>query len=234
VGLGGPRSPAVHRGARVLDAISSGAASTPAALGVVLGLPKSSIADLLGTLEDAGLVARGADGSLHAGARWADLSDPDAVAHRVFRACATTDLDGHTISLVQLFGNQIVFVDVRLGRHPLPLTPRPGQRAAADACAGAVAILSSLSAAEAADTLWAAASHLGLSDDEVQRTLDLRHTRRRAVYESFSPHVGRQLACPVAGTRFALTLHVPERWPEPTIRKAARALTAAADDAEPA
>ena len=53
-------SPAVHRGARVLDAISSGAASTPAALGVVLGLPKSSIADLLGTLETAGLVARGA------------------------------------------------------------------------------------------------------------------------------------------------------------------------------
>jgi hypothetical protein len=34
----------------------------------------------------------------------------------------------------------------------------------------------------------------------------------------------------VAGTRFALTLHVPERWPEPTIRKAARALNAAADE----
>jgi IclR family transcriptional regulator, blcABC operon repressor len=229
VGLGGPRSPAVHRGARVLDAISSGAASTPAALSAVLGLPKSSIADLLGTLEDTGFVARGADGSLHAGARWSDLSDPDAVAHRVFRACATRDLDGHTISLVQLFGNQILFVDVRLGRHPLPLTPRPGQRANADACAGAVAILSSLSAADAAKAVWTAASHLGLSDDEVQRALTLRRTRRRAVYESLSPHMGRQLACPVTGTQLALTLHVPERWPERTIRKAARALNAAAD-----
>jgi DNA-binding IclR family transcriptional regulator len=229
VGLGGPRSPAVHRGARVLDAISAGAASTPAALSAVLGLPKSSTADLLGTLEDAGFVTRGADGSLHAGARWSDLSDPDAVAHRVFRACATRDLDGHTISLVQLFGNQILFVDVRLGRHPLPLTPRPGQRANADACAGAVAILSSLSAAEAANAVWTAASHLGLSDDEVQRALTLRRTRRRAVYESLSPHMGRQLACPVTGTQLALTLHVPERWPERTIRKAARALNAAAD-----
>jgi DNA-binding IclR family transcriptional regulator len=229
VGLGGPRSPAVHRGARVLDAISSGAASTPAALSAVLGLPKSSIADLLGTLEDTGFVARGADGSLHAGARWSDLSDPDAVAHRVFRACATRDLDGHTISLVQLFGNQILFVDVRLGRHPLPLTPRPGQRANADACAGAMAILSSLSAADAANAVWTAASHLGLSDDEVQRALTLRRTRRRAVYESLSPHMGRQLACPVTGTQLALTLHVPERWPERTIRKAARALNAAAD-----
>jgi DNA-binding IclR family transcriptional regulator len=213
----------------VLDAISSGAASTPAALSAVLGLPKSSIADLLGTLEDTGFVARGADGSLHAGARWSDLSDPDAVAHRVFRACATRDLDGHTISLVQLFGNQILFVDVRLGRHPLPLTPRPGQRANADACAGAVAILSSLSAADAANAVWTAASHLGLSDDEVQRALTLRRTRRRAVYESLSPHMGRQLACPVTGTQLALTLHVPERWPERTIRKAARALNAAAD-----
>jgi IclR family transcriptional regulator, blcABC operon repressor len=229
VGLGGPRSPAVHRGARVLDAISSGAASTPAALSAVLGLPKSSIADLLGTLEDAGFVARGADGSLHAGARWSDLSDPDAVAHRVFRACATRDLDGHTMSLAQLFGNQILFVDVRLGRHPLPLTPRPGQRANADACAGAVAILSSLSVADAANAVWTAASHLGLSDDEVQRALTLRRTRRRAVYESLSPHMGRQLACPVTGTQLALTLHVPDRWPERTIRKAARALNAAAD-----
>jgi DNA-binding IclR family transcriptional regulator len=213
----------------VLDAISSGAASTPAALSALLGLPKSSIADLLGTLEDTGFVARDADGSLHAGARWSDLSDPDAVAHRVFRACATGDLDGHTISLVELFGNQILFVDVRLGRHPLPLTPRPGQRANADACAGAVAILSSLSAADAANAVWTAASHLGLSDDEVQRALTLRRTRRRAVYESLSPHMGRQLACPVTGTQLALTLHVPERWPERTIRKAARALNAAAD-----
>lgn len=230
MGVGGPRSPAVHRGARVLDAISSGTASTPAALSAAIGLPKSSIADLLSTLEDAGFIARSSNGGLHAGARWSDLSDPDAVAHRVFRACATTDLDGHTVSLVQLFGNQVVFVDVRPGRHPLPLTPRPGQRASADSCAGAVAILSSLPASEAANAVWAAASHLGLSGDAVQRTLALRRTRRRTVYESHSPHVGRQLACAVKGTRLALTLHVPERWPEPDTRKAARALNAAADD----
>ena len=112
----------------------------------------------------------------------------------------------------------------------MPLTPRPGQRATADACAGAVAILSSLPAADAANAVWAAASHLGLSDDDVQRTLASAAHAATGGLRIASPHVGRQLACPVAGTRFALTLHVPERWPEPTIRKAARALNAAADD----
>jgi DNA-binding IclR family transcriptional regulator len=230
MGIAGPRSPAVHRGARVLDAISSGAADTAAALSALLGLPKSSIADLLGTLEDAGFIGRAADGSLHVGARWSDLSDPDALAHRLFRACATPDLDGYTVSLVQLFGNQVVFVDVHAGRHPLPLTPRPGQRADAADCAGAIAILSAMPAAEAANALSEAASHLGLSDDDVRRTLALRAARRRASYVTRSPHVGRQLACSVTGARLALTLHIPERWPEPLVRKAARALTAASED----
>jgi DNA-binding IclR family transcriptional regulator len=230
MGIDGSRTPAVHRGARILDAVSSGAASTPAALIGMLGLPKSSMADLLSTMEDVGFVARGSDGTLHTGTRWSDLSDPDAVVHNLFRACATPDLDGHTISLVQLFGNHVVFVDVHLGRLPLPLTPRPGQRADAAACAGAAAILSSMPLAEAADAISAAAAHLGMTDDEVARCLTLRHPRRRKVYESLSSHMGRQLACSVAGTRYALTLHVPDRWPEPTTLRAARALNAAAND----
>jgi len=88
MGIDMPRSPAVHRGARILDAISSGVATTPAALSAALGMPKSSIADLLGALEDVGFVARGGDGSLHTGPRWSELSDPHALAHRIFRACA--------------------------------------------------------------------------------------------------------------------------------------------------
>lgn len=229
MGVDGPRTPAVHRGVRVLDAVSAGTARTPAALITMLGLPKSSVSDLLSTLEDVGFLARGADG-LHAGARWSSLSDPDAVADNLLRACATTDLEGHTISLVQLFGNQVVFIDVHLGRLPLPLTPRPGQRIGAAACAGAVAILSSMSNDEALHTVSTAAAHLGLTDDDVARCLELRHPRRRKVYELSSPPMGRQLACSVAGTRYALVLHVPDRWPEPATRKAARALHAAAND----
>jgi DNA-binding IclR family transcriptional regulator len=230
MGMTGPRTPAVHRGVRVLDAVSSGAATTPATLIGILGLPKSSIADLLSTMEDVGFLGRAQDGRLHAGTRWSELSDPDAVAHNLFRACATPDLDGHTISLVRLFGDRVVFVDVHLGRLPLPLTPRPGQRASAATCAGAAAILSSLSLDAATDVVNAAAAHLGLTDDDVRRCLQLRHPRQRKVYESSSPDTGRQLACSVAGTRYALTLHVPDRWPEPTTRKAARALHAAAND----
>jgi DNA-binding IclR family transcriptional regulator len=218
----------VHRGVRVLDAVSAGTARTPAALIGMLGLPKSSVSDLLGTLEDVRFLARGADGGLHAGSRWSELTDPDAVAHNLFRACATPDLDGHTISLGRLFGNQAIFVDVHLGRLPLPLTPRPGQRAGAVASAGAAAILSSMSADDALEAVSAAAAHLGLTDDDVARCLALRQPRRRRVYEVSSPPMGRQLACSVAGTRYALTLHVPDRWPEPATRKAARALHAAA------
>ena len=230
MGIGDSRTPAIHRGARILEAVSSGAAATPAALSAMLGLPKSSIADLLSTLDDVGFIARGADGALHTGAHWSDLSDPDAVVHNLFRACATPDLDGHTISLVQLFGNQVVFVDVHLGRLPLPLTPRPGQRAEAAACAGAAAIMSSMPFDEATDAISCAAAHLGLTEDDVRLCLALRLPRRRAVYESLSPVTGRQLACSVAGTRYALTLHVPDRWPDSSTAKAARALRAAAND----
>jgi hypothetical protein len=41
MGMSGPRTPAVHRGARIVDAISSGNADTPTALSRALGLAKS-------------------------------------------------------------------------------------------------------------------------------------------------------------------------------------------------
>ena len=229
MGIDAPRSPAVHRGAMVLDAITSGAATTPAELSARVGLSKSSVADLLDTLEDVGFVDRGASG-LRAGTRWFALSDPDAVVHRVFRACATPELDGHTVSVVRLFGDQVVFVDVHPGRQPLPLTPRPGQRASAVESAGAAAILSSMSLTEASAAVRSAATHLGLDDDRMLATLALRRSRRRKVYESQSPAVGRQFACAIAGTGLALTLHVPERLDESAARKAAAALHAAAVD----
>jgi hypothetical protein len=74
-----------------------------------------------------------------------------------------------------------------------------------------------------------AADHLGLSDQEVEDTLALRRKQRKGVYESHSTQTGRQIACAVAGTRLALTLHLPDRWSDPVpVRKAARALNIAA------
>jgi DNA-binding IclR family transcriptional regulator len=228
MGIDAPRSPAVHRGAKILDAVSSGTANTPAELTARVGLPKSSIADLLETLQEIGFIARGASGHLRAGGRWPSLSDPAAVVHRVFRACATAELDGHTVSMVQLFGDRAIFVDVHPGRQPLPLTPRPGQRASAADCAGTAAILSSMPLAEATQMMQSAAAHLGLGDDEVRATLALRPARRRRVYESRSVALGRQFACAVKGTRLALTMHVPEHLDDSSARKAASALFAAA------
>jgi IclR family transcriptional regulator, blcABC operon repressor len=230
MGVTGPRTPAVHRGVRVLDAVSTGTARTPAALIGLLGLPKSSVSDLLSTLEGVGFLARGADGSLHAGARWSELTDPDAVTHNLFRACAATDLDGHTVSLVRLLGNQAIVVDVHLGTLPLPLTPRPGQRLPAASCAGAVAILSAMSTEDAAQAVTSAAAHLGLDDEDVAQCLELRMPKRRRFYELTAPPLGRQVACAVAGRDYALVLHVPARWPESSMRRAARALHAAAND----
>lgn len=228
MGIDVPRSPAVHRGAKILDAISSGAAATPAELSAQIGLPKSSIADLLGTLAEVGFVARGANAEVRVGPRWAGLSDPAAVVHRLFRACATTALDGHTISVVRLFGDRVVFVDVHPGRQPLPLTPRPGQSAEAAACAGSAAILSALPLTEATRMIESAAAHLGLDDQDVRTTLALRHGRRRRIYESHSAAVGRQFACAVKDTRLALTLHVPDHFGESAARKATSALHLAA------
>jgi DNA-binding IclR family transcriptional regulator len=234
VGIEGPRTPAVHRGVRILDAISSGNADTPTALSGALGLAKSSITDLIGALEDESLIGRSLDGRLHTGARWAALSDPDAVVDRLFRACARTpDLDGHTISVAQLFGNQIICLDVRPGRYPLPLTPRPGQRTTAPDTAGAIAILSSVPLSAATELVGVAADHLGLNDEQVEHTLALRRNRRKSVYESHSTQTGRQFACAVAGTRLAVTLHLPDRWSDSaSVRKAARALSITASEGE--
>ncbi|HEV7418361.1 MAG TPA: helix-turn-helix domain-containing protein [Mycobacterium sp.] len=234
MGIDGPRTPAVHRGARILDAISSGAADTPTTLSDALGLAKSSIADLVGALEDESLIRRSLDGRLHTGARWAALSDPDASVGRLFRACGRTpDLDGHTISVVKLFGNQIICLDVRPGRRPLPLTPRPGQRTMATDTAGAIAILSSVPLSAAAELMRVAAGHLSLTDEQVEHTLSLRRIQRKGVYESESTQTGRQLACAVAGTRLALTLHLPDRWSDSGfVRKAGRALNVAATEGE--
>lgn len=235
MGLAGPRTPAVHRGARILDAIATGDANTPPALSTALGLAKSSIADLVRALENDGLIGRGVDGRLCIGPRWAALSDPDDVVDGLLSACARTpELDGHTISIGHLFGNQIVCLDVRSGRYPLPLTPRPGQRTMADDSAGAIAILSSVPLSAAAELVRSGTDHLGLSEEQVDETLGLRRRQRRAVYESASARTGRQFACAVPGTRSALTLHLPDRWSEPGfVRKAGRALIAVATESAP-
>lgn len=232
MGLARPRTPAVHRGAGILDAIATGAADTPAALSETLGLAKSSLTDLLGALEIEHLAARSPDGRLHIGGRWAALSDPDAAVDRLFRACTRTpELDGHTTSVGQLFGNLVVCLDVHPGRHPLPLTPRAGQRMAAADTAGAIAILSSVPVSTAAEMIRVGADHLGLTDEQVAHTLALRLNRRRSVYASHSTHAGHQIACAVAGTRLALTLHLPDSWSDSAlVRKTGRALNVAAND----
>jgi hypothetical protein len=99
--------------------------------------------------------------------------------------------------------------------------------------AGATAILSSVPLSAATELVRVAADHLGLTDEQVEHILALRRKQRQGVYESDSTQTGRQFACAVAGTRLALTLHLPDRWSNSAlVRKARRALNVAATEGE--
>lgn len=229
MGLNEPRTPAVHRATRLMDAIWSGQADSPAALVGALQMAKSSVADLLDAMEEEGLVALTQDGHLLPGGRWATLADTEGVVDRLLRACARTpELDGHTIAVAHLYGAQAVYVDVRLGRYPLPLTPRPGQSFACAESAAAIAVLSSLAPSTAAQIVTDAAAHQGLSQREVDLVIALRRGQRSSC-ELNSVRTGWQVAAAVPFTRTALVMHLPERFSHPSfLRRAARALNSAA------
>ncbi|MTD15236.1 helix-turn-helix domain-containing protein [Nakamurella sp. YIM 132087] len=227
-----PRTPAVHRAVTVLDAVWSDRARTPAALAGTLGLAKSSVADLLGTLESEGLLARAAEGRLQLGGRWAAFADPRGRVDRLLRSCSRFhDLDGHTLSVSGLVGTRSLCLDVRPGQLPLPLTPRPGQYTAAAGSAAAVSLLSALPEAEAARVVADFAAFEGTGASDREAILALRQERRRGT--ALQLKVGRsfQVACADAEGRLALTAHLPDRLDDPAeLRRISRAVLAVVAD----
>lgn len=216
-GEGGSLSPAITRAGDILDELADGHPRTVAELASRVRLAKSSVSDVCATLAAVGLARRAADGSYRLGAHTAMLarrSLPMPGVLEAFRAVLLegTAVDGHTISLGALTGIEVLTVDVRLGRHPLPLTPRPGARdAAVDGAAGA-AVVSALDPGELDDELTRLAAHQGADPDA--------HRAVRALVDPSSPVAvwrsragAQQLACSIpaatAPRLAALTLHLP-------------------------
>lgn len=207
------RTPAVHRALGILDAVALKQATTPAALAGRLSLPKSSIADLTTALEAERLLGKDSQGQFRLGFRTADISGDNALIARVARKLAQTSLlDGHTVSVVKAVGLVGMCVEVRMGQHPLPLTPRPGLSTPILDSAGGLAVLRSLPAAAARDAAAVYAGHQGFGGLEVDKVLEhvaiaKNHPATGALLLTDS-HGVLQIASPVRHSKLAVVVHL--------------------------
>lgn len=215
-----PRTPAVHRAVAVLDAVAHNVATTPATLAATLSMAKSSISDLTEAMELENLLHRDADGKLRLGIRLGAMTggasdDPARIEHALRILGKIADLDGHTVSLVQVAGTQAVCVDVRMGQHPLPLTPRPGQVSRITDSAGALAILRVTSLDAARDLIERHAGHQGVTRENITEslaTIAATEPGQSGVIRLTDAHGIVQLGMPLGTDRnLAAVVHLPDR-----------------------
>jgi IclR family transcriptional regulator, blcABC operon repressor len=209
-------SPAIGRAAAILTELAHGPTSM-ASLSERLRLSKSSVSDVTATLVSADLIRRGPDGLYRLGGHLSAIVRQSMVAPTVvdgfLRASVEgTDLDGHTLSLDTMTGNEVLTTNVRLGRHPLPLTPRPGTRTQLLDCAAGPAIASSLGDALERE-LDTYSAHQGIASDERAAILTAASKLhpRNVVRWQFK-RIG-QISRAIPGepsTLSAVTLHLPE------------------------
>lgn len=208
------RTPAVHRALAILDVVALKQATTPSSLASRLGLPKSSVADLTAALEAERLLGKDLQGHFGLGIRLAGISGDGALIARVTRKLAQTPvLDGHTVSVVKAIGLLGMCVEVRIGQHPLPLTPRPGLSTPVLDSGGGLAVLRSLPAAAAGDAALTYAGHQGFNSEMVGKVLDQAATVKTypatgAVLVT-DPQGVLQMAAPVLHSDLAVVVHLP-------------------------
>jgi DNA-binding IclR family transcriptional regulator len=232
------RTPAAHRAVDVLDAVGHHVATTPAALAAKLTMAKSSIGDLIEALETENLLRRVSNGNLRLGVRLAATTagtaqDPTLVERALRVLGQIADFDGHTVSFVRVVGLQALCVDVRMGQHPLALTPRPGQSRPITQSAGAAAVLRGVPESTAHALADRYAGHQGVTPRDIQDAL----TTIAAADHDDAP-VARltdsygivQLGIRVGADDFedpvAAVLHLPDRLADPaTLLQGSVALT---------
>lgn len=212
------RSPAIERASLILDELSQRPLGL-ADLSDRVRLAKSSVSDICSTLVSTGLVTRNADGHYRLGSRFAELSrqaSPSPMTVEAFNRAVSegTALDGHTLSLGTMVGNELLTLNVRLGRHPLPLTPRPGTRSPLVECAAGPALAATLGDALDAE-LDLFARHQAL-DEEGRAAIHAAAVAARGaeVFRWESRAGAQQAACavhtPGETTLTAVTLHLPD------------------------
>lgn len=232
------RTPAVHRAVDVLDAVGHNIATTQAALTTKLSAAKSSISDLVEALEFENLLRRTVDGNLRLGVRLAAMTagtpqEPTLIERALRILEQTSGFDGHTVSFVRVAGLQAQCVDVRMGQHPLALTPRPGQSRSISESAGAVAVLQGSAGGTAGELVRQYAGHQGFTPQDVQDTLnkiaavDDDDALVARLTDSYGiVQLGIRIGANDPHAPVAAVLHLPDRLTDPvTLRQGAAALT---------
>jgi DNA-binding IclR family transcriptional regulator len=232
------RTPAVHRAVDVLDAVGHEVATTPAALAAKLAMAKSSTGDLIEALEIENLLRRASTGKLRLGARLAATTagtpqDPTLVERALRVLGQIADFDRHTVSFVRVVGLQALCVDVRMGQHPLALTPRPGQSRPITESAGAAAVLRGVNESTARELVYQYADHQGVTPRNIQDALttiaavDQDEARVARLTDAHGiVQLGIRLGADDSDERAAAVLHLPNRLADPaTLRRGSAALT---------
>ena len=217
------RAPAVRRAVAVLEFLAHQGSASAAAVGDDLGLAKSSMSDLTNTMLADGLIQK-RDNLLAIGPLFADLTsgfvaDTDLLDRFAIRWQRQRLLSEHTVSVQAIVGSQSLCVEVRLGMHLLPYTPRAGART--DAWNGAVGepVLRSLTAADLRRTLstFAAFSPPVTQETDRKRQAWLDRNARGSQRTSLIAGTGNlelsvALSTPDSAVPpAALTLHLPPR-----------------------
>lgn len=144
---GGAHVPALRRAVAILDHIAASAeAPTLSGLARALELPKSTAHGLVQAMEELGLLARGADGTLRTGPhplRWAGdfLARTDLVS--VFR-CSVAEsrrFEQFTVTMTVLDGREVVYIACSDANRPLDVAFRIGMRLPAPFTATGKALL---------------------------------------------------------------------------------------------
>ncbi|MBB2160155.1 IclR family transcriptional regulator [Gluconacetobacter sacchari] len=147
ISAGGGHVPALRRAVAILDYISaSSEAPTLSGLARALGLPKSTAHGLVQAMEELGLLARAADGTLRTGPhslRWAGdfLARTDLVS--AFRQSIAESWRSaqFTVTMTVLDGNEVVYIACSEANRPLDVAFRIGMRLPAPFTATGKALL---------------------------------------------------------------------------------------------
>lgn len=143
-------TPALRRGALILDAVASSPTPlTAAVFSKRLDLPKSTTHGLLLTMQELGLLKKATDGTYQIGPKimhWAHafLSQTNLVQEFQNVMLENNDLDDHTITLSILDGNNVVYLSCRNSRRPLGFTFKMGMHLPAAFTATGKIMLSAL------------------------------------------------------------------------------------------
>lgn len=212
------RSPAISRGVSILDELAGRRSLSLAELASRVSLAKSSVFDVCSALVEAGLIQRSSDSSYGLGPRVMTLAGGFSPAAAVVEGFASyplddTALDGHTLSIASMQGAEILTLNVRLGRHPLSLTPRPGARSVLTSTVAGVTILRALPMEAVADELDSFGPHQGLSPEHRERILQLaRGHEGRACDDAQNQghsHCAAYVDLPHHHSLTAVVLHLP-------------------------